>query len=132
MTEIKKLYISIGFCLVLILVAYLINIRTINEKGKSTNTTESVSFSVNYPNCADLISQGAISTGTICQYNGTKTIQSFSDLQVWNFANQQWVNVEGIGNPYVIKYLKSGSDQYNPTLPILIRCTWGCTLGFTD
>lgn len=112
--------------------AYLINIRTITDKGKSTNTTENVSFSVSYPNCADLISQGAIEAGTVCVYNGTQTIQSFSDLQIWNFKNQQWVNVEGIGNPYVVKYLRSGSDQYNPTLPIFIRCTWGCTLGFTE
>ncbi len=127
----KLLLGSVALCVLLVALFYAFALKGLKEPENQVYS-DVVAFSSDYPTCESLIPQGSIKPGTICVHMSTRPLQTYSDVQVWSFTKHKWVNAIGIGNPNQKTVLKSGQDEYNEALPLVVKCTWGCVLGYMN
>lgn len=83
--------------------------------------------------CTEWVGTGtSIPNEEICFYDGIKDIQTYADVQVWSYSDNKWVEPVGTGNPEVKTVLRPNNTELGYYYPIVIKCPWGCTLGYTE
>lgn len=82
--------------------------------------------------CGDYIGSVTIPENTTCIYDGVRDLQTYSDIQVWSYSEKNWVEPYGVGDPKIKTIIKPNDTVLGAYYPIVIRCPWGCTLGYVD
>lgn len=80
--------------------------------------------------CSTYADGRSLSLDTTCVIAPTETIQTYSAIKIWSYAEQDWINPPN--------YTQAGertlisAAEYQPGLPgpIILSCPWGCTIGY--
>jgi hypothetical protein len=68
----------------------------------------------------------------VCFYDGDRDVQTNSDILVWSYSEKKWIEPVGTGDPKVATIIRPNDTELGIYYPVIIKCPWGCTLGYTE
>lgn len=101
--------------------------------SKLSNVQNVFALLSEYPSCTSWYGKVSIPSGSICihQYPD-KDLFTNSDVEFWNFGRKKWEGGTSTGDPSTVEILRSMPDETGKSSPLMMRCTWGCSVGLYE
>ncbi len=68
----------------------------------------------------------------VCFYDGDRDVLTNSDILVWSYSENKYIEPVGTGDAAIPTIIRPNDTELGAYYPVIVKCPWGCTLGYTE